>query len=558
MNDLELPLGKRTRLYRFFEIVPAALSYGMIILLVILSLINPFIASIYLLALVISMLVKAVGIAYRTIVGHKTMVRAEQVDWHQRLQDLEDPSESYARIVRSSSKEIFYKRHKENVRLIAADASEFPKPSQLFHAVIVAAYNESYEILQKTVESVKNTTYDNSRIIFILAYEERGGTSIAKTAARLEKRYKDTFYTFQTVMHPKDMPHEVVGKGGNITFAARHLQKYCDQQHIAYNDVIITTLDSDNRPYRSYFDYVAYEYIVHPERKRLSYQPIALYFGNIWDAPAPMRVVATSNSFWTVISSMRPHTLRNFAAHSQPMDALVEMNFWSTRTIVEDGHQYWRSYFYFAGDYSVLPIHVPVYQDAVMADTYWGTIVAQFKQLRRWGYGASDVPYVATRLFTKHRNVPFFEGLARFIRLLDGHITLAAMALIVTFGGWVPLLINTQASRIYAVHMLPEAVSNIQRVAMIGIFITILLMLKMLPPRPKRYKRRRTLGMVAQWILMPVTSICFSSVGAFNAQTRLALGRYLDKFDVTAKATARSRDEAKKRAKAAKTRANTH
>lgn len=552
MEDLELPIGKRTKLYRFFEIVPAVLSYGMIFLLVVLSLINPFLASIYLLVLVISMLVKAVGIAYRTISGHRTLMRAEKVDWHQRLLDLEHPNESYARIARTSSKEIFYKRHKENVRLIAADSDEFPKPSQLFQAVIIAAYNESYEILQKTVESVKNTTYDNNHIILVLAYEERGGPAIAKTAARLKKQYNKTFYSLQTVMHPKDIPDEVVGKGGNITFAGKHLKEYCDQKEIAYNNVIITTLDSDNRPYQSYLDYVAYEYIVHPERKRLSYQPVALYFGNIWDAPAPMRVIATGNSFWTVISSMRPHTLRNFAAHSQPMDALVEMNFWSTRSIVEDGHQYWRSYFYFAGDYSVLPIHVPVYQDAVMADTYWGTIVAQFKQLRRWGYGASDVPYVAVRLFTKRRNVPFFEGLARFIRLLDSHVTLAAMALMVTFGGWIPLLINTQASRIYAVHMLPEAISNIQRVAMIGLFITILLMLKMLPPRPKRYKRRRTLGMVIQWILMPVTSICFSAAGAFNAQTRLAFGRYLDKFDVTVKATAESRDKARERAKAAK------
>jgi hypothetical protein cdiviTM7_00321 len=411
--------------------------------------------------------------------------------------------------------------------------------------VIVAAYNESYDVLQPTIESVKNTTYNNKQIILVLAYEERGGVDIARTAARLQQEYGDVFFTFQTIMHPKDMPDEVIGKGGNITYAGKQLQRYCDEQGITYSDVMITTLDSDNRPYPSYFDYVAYEYIVHPERKRLSYQPIALYFGNIWDAPAPMRVIATGNSFWTIISSMRPHTLRNFASHSQPMDALVEMNFWSTRSIVEDGHQYWRSYFYFAGDYSVLPIHVPIYQDAVMDNTFWGTVVAQFKQLRRWSYGASDIPYVAIRTFTRRRNVPFAEVFARFMRLLDGHVTLAVMAFLVTFGGWVPLLINQESSRSYAVHMLPEVISNLQRFAMIGIFITVFLMLKMLPPRPERYKRRRSLAMVAQWILMPVTSICFSAIGAFNAQTHLAFGRYLDKFDVTVKATTGSRDRAK-------------
>jgi hypothetical protein len=82
---------------------------------------------------------------------------------------------------------------------------------------------------------------------------------------------------------------------------------------------------------------------------------------------------------------------------------------------------------------------------------------------------------------------------------------------------------------------------------MIGIFITILLMLKMLPPRPERYKRRRTIWMVLQWLLMPITSICYSSAASFNAQTHLMLGKYLDKFEVTDKATLASRQRAREK-----------
>lgn len=558
MNDLELPLGKRSKLYRFFEIVPAFISYSVIAVLIILSFIQPLWASIYLLVVVMSTIVRSVGIAYRTITGHRHMVRAQAVDWRNRLEQLEDPVASYAALTAPNvsrlrlpgrQTEFHIQEHYNNLRLAAASPETFPKPSQLYQMVIIAAYNESYDVIQPTIESVKATTYNNQQIILVLTYEERGGAGIAKTAARLKKEYGDVFHSFHAIKHPKNLPDEVVGKGGNITYAGKKMQAYCDEQGIAYDRVMITTLDSDNRPHPGYFDYVAYEYIVHPERKRLSYQPVALYFGNIWDAPAPMRVIATGNSFWTIISSMRPHTLRNFAAHSQPMDALVEMGFWSTRSIVEDGHQYWRSYFYFGGDYNVLPIHIPVYQDAVMDNTFWGTVVAQFKQLRRWGYGVSDIPYVAVRLFTRHRTVPFAELFARFVRLLDGHVTLASMAFMVTFGGWVPLLLNSQSSRSYAVHLLPEIVSNLQRLAMIGIFITVLLMLKMLPPRPDRYKRRRTVWMVLQWFLMPVTSICFSAIGAFNAQTHLALGRYLDKFDVTVKATVDSRDRARQQPK---------
>ena len=299
----------------------------------------------------------------------------------------------------------------------------------------------------------------------------------------------------------------------------------------------MTSLDSDNRPHATYFDYVAYEFIVHDDRKHLAFQPVSLFLNNIWDVPAPMRVVATGNSFWNIISSMRPHTLRNFASHSQPMEALVEMDFWSKRTIVEDGHQYWRSWFYFGGKYEVIPIYVPIYQDAVLSDTYVKTLKAQFVQLRRWAYGASDVPYVATRVFTRNRNVPFWAGFVRFVRLLDGHVTLASVSIIVTFGGWVPLFINSEASRSVAANQLPEVLSVLQRIAMVGLFVSIFLAFKMLPPRPARYKRHRTFGMLAQWVLMPVIAIGYNAAAAFYSQTRLMFGNYLDKFDVTDKAT---------------------
>jgi len=442
--------------------------------------------------------------------------------------------------------------HIENLRLMSANTESFPRPSQIYNAVIIATYNESYDIIAPTIKSVIKGTYDNKKIILTLAYEQRGGESTKLTAIRLQKEFGGIFYAFHIVEHPDGLPDEVVGKGGNITYAGHFLKKWLKTEGIEPKNVIVTTLDSDNRPYSSYFDYVTYEYIVHDDRKHLSYQPACLFFNNIWDAPAPMRVIATGNSFWNIISSMRPHTLRNFASHSQPMDALEEMDFWSTRTIVEDGHQYWRSYFYFNGDYSVLPIYVPIYQDAVLSDTFTKTLKAQFLQLRRWAYGASDVPYVAVRVFTSNRKVPFVGGFARLLRLLDGHVTLASVSILVAVGGFAPLLLNSEADRSIAAHQLPDVVSTIQQIALIGLFITIFLTFKMLPPRPEHYKRTRTFWMLAQWVLMPITAILYSSTAALYSQGRLFLGRYLDKFDVTDKATHQSVILAKQQSKSKK------
>ncbi len=537
MIDLEIPLKHRSKSYRFFEIVPGLISWGSIILLVVLSLVNPLFAGIYVLFIIATVLTKAAGIAWHTLVGSRRIDRAQKIDWHARLMDLNDPEASYARIHANPTREFGQMAHAENLRLIANASEPYPKPADINHAVIIATYNESYEVLQPTIESVVSGTFDPKQIILVIAYEERGGRAIEGTVKQLRDEYAHRFKALEIVKHPHNLPNEVIGKGGNITYAGQFLAKWLKKQGIEYKDVIVTTLDSDNRPHKTYFDYVAYEYIVHDDRKHLAFQPVSLFLNNIWDVPAPMRVVATGNSFWNIISSMRPHTLRNFASHSQPMDALVEMDFWSKRTIVEDGHQYWRSWFYFGGQYSVIPIHVPIYQDAVLSDTYVKTLKAQFVQLRRWAYGASDVPYVATRVFSRKRNVPFWAGFTRLIRLLDGHVTLASVSIIVTFGGWVPLFINSEASRSVAANQLPEVLSVLQRIAMIGILITVFLSFKMLPPRPARYKRHRSVGMILQWLLMPVTAIAYSSFSAFYSQTRLMLGKYLDKFDVTDKAT---------------------
>lgn len=543
--DLEIPIGKRSKLYRAFEMLPAIISYGAIILLVVLSIFNPLLAAAYLLTIIITTLVKAVGIAYHTTLGRANLDKAQKINWRARLDELEDPKASLDSPGLSQN-DFGYKNHINNLSDIINNTNAYPKPSELYNAVIIATYNESYNVLHPTIESLKSTTYDKDHMIVVIAYEERGGEKTEANVKRLKKEYSGVFKDFILVKHPPNLPNEVIGKGGNITFAGRHLKTYLDERKIDYDKVIVTTLDSDNRPHPTYFDYLTYEYIVHPDRKNLSYQPICLFLNNIWDVPAPMRVVATGNSFWNIISAMRPHTLRNFASHSQPMDALVGMDFWSTRTIVEDGHQYWRSYFYFKGKYGVVPIYVPIYQDAVLSSTYVKTLKAQFIQLRRWAYGASDVPYVATRIFSRNRQVPFGPGLARLVRLTDSHITLASVAILIAIGGWIPLFVNPEAAHSIAAHQLPEVVSRIQQFALIGLFITIFFSFKILPPRPERYKRHRNIFMVLQWLLMPITAVVYSSLSSFTSQTALFLGKYFDKFDVTDKATINDKKPTKK------------
>jgi cellulose synthase/poly-beta-1,6-N-acetylglucosamine synthase-like glycosyltransferase len=536
MIDLEIPIGKRTPKYRFFEMLPALLSYGLLLTPVVLSFLDPLVAAVFIIGYIIIWFVKAIGIAYRTVQGYNLLQKAQKVDWYKRLNDLGTAGDRSA--CSEGEKSWGYKQHCHNLAAITSAPQLYYKPSEVYNLVIVPTYKEGREVLDTTIRSILRSHYDiGSNMIFVLAYEERAGEKDKKMAEDLVKKYNSRFYYATAIMHPLGIPYEQIGKGGNITYSARIMQKVLSDKRIDPDKVIVTTLDADNRPHPSYFAHVAYEYIISGARRRhLAFQPVSLYMSNIWDVPAPMRVLATGNSFWTIINSQRPHMLRNFSSHSQGMGALIDTDFWSVRTIVEDGHQYWRSYFRYDGDYDVVPIYVPIYQDAVLAGTYWQTMKAQFTQLRRWAYGASDVAYVADKGLRKDSKVPRWGFWGRFLRLLDSHVSWATASIIIGLGAWAPLFLSHESSRSIIAHELPLIASQLQQIALIGMFIMIFLTFKMLPPRPARYKAHRNIAMLLQWVIMPVTSICYGSAAAFNSQTRLLLGKYLDKFDVTVKA----------------------
>ncbi|HLZ15360.1 MAG TPA: glycosyltransferase family 2 protein [Candidatus Saccharimonadales bacterium] len=527
MTDLEIPYETdRPRRYRFFEILPGAISWFMLVLPLLLSLINVTLAAFFILAYVLIYFTRSVAVDIRALAGYRTMREHEKVDWNALVAEVEAGEVADALVHRP-------KWHYDNLLRLSVQPPVV-RPSELIHAVILATYNESQEVVEPTIQSLVHAEYDvKEHVIFILAYEERGGERIAKQSEKLIEKYKDKFKYAMAVKHPDGIPGEVIGKGSNITFAGRRLQEYVEAHHIDPLKVVVTTIDADNRPHPRYLSALTYLYCVSPDPLRASYQPLPMFTSNIWDVPAPMRVVATGNNFFYIVLTQRPHLERNFSAHAQCLKALIDMDFWSMRTVVEDGHQFWRSYFHFDGDYRVYPLSIPIYCDAVLADGYIRTLKAQFVQVRRWTYGASDIAYIANQGFFKKNKVPKGDLMVKFLRILENHVSWAAGALILALAAFVPVLINPQN---YAANQLPIIVSRIQTIGLIGALASLFVALKTLPPRPERYKRHRTIFMILQWVYLPVTTIVYGSLAALYSQTRLMFAWYPTKFDVTEKA----------------------
>jgi hypothetical protein len=526
MKNIELPYAKdRKGHYRFFEILPGVVSYTMVLLPLILSLINVTVAAVFVLIYLLINLSRGAGGAVRSLHGYRNLRKYLKLDWRQYVEELDAGEVADASAIRE-------KWHYDNLLRHSVKPLQI-KPSEVLHAIIIATYNESREVLEPTIQSVLASNYDMKNVILIIAYEKRGGERVANQSKELIAKYKAKFYHTMAVEHPDDIPGEVIGKGGNITFAARRFQEWMEKKDIDPMRVVVTTLDADNRPDKSYLAALTYVYCSCPDPLRSSFQPVSMYTNNIWDAPAPMRVIATGNSFFNIVQAMRPHMLRNFSAHAQGMASLIQTDFWSVRTIVEDGHQYWRSFFAFDGNYRVYPIYVPIYQDAVLTEKYTKTLKAQFIQLRRWTYGASDIAYVIDRgWFTKNK-IPRFTLWSRAFRLFESHVTWASGPILVLTAGFIPSLVHPTS---LAANELPLIVSKVQTFALLLAIPTLFICLKTLPPKPARYKRHRSLFMLLQWAYLPVTTLVYNSFAAFYSQTRLMFGKYMDKFDVTEKA----------------------
>ncbi len=534
VQDIEIPYPEdRQGWYRVFEILPGALSLIVFLTPVILSMIYIPAAAAFILIYVLVILIRAAAMSSRVIEGYGKIKQARKVDWEDLLQDFYNP-ENVSRHGRT--KQGLVKSHIGNINRLVKGNLINMLPNEVVQVVIICTYNESQAIIHPTIEHIINTKgFENRKTALFIAYEERATEQKKKETAETLKQYKDKFYYAEAVEHTL-LEGEIPGKGANATCTGRRVAEWANSKKIDPSRIMITTLDADNRTDKNYFSLLTYVYISAENRKQKSYQPPALYNNNIWDVPAIMRLCAISNTYFHLANSMRPQALRNFSAHSQSLDALIDMDFWSVRTIVEDGHQFWRAYFRYDGDHEVLPIYAPIYQDAVFAGKRIRTTKAQFKQIRRWTYGASDVAYVASKAFFTKNKVSKVDAFFKFNRLLESHVGWATSAPLILLSGWAPLFINAHANSDIIAHRLPNIVSTINTIALIALLFVVYIGIATLPQRPPHQKKQRAFGFVWQWILTPVVGLVFNSTAAINAQTHLMFKRYIGTFDVTEKA----------------------
>lgn len=472
--------------------------------IVVLSFYHLTLAAIVLLAYTLGWLVRLIGYAYRLIGSYYRYRQATHIDWRYRLQAL-------------------------------AAAEWHTDPQELYQAIILPVYNESPDLLEATVRAVVASDYPPSKMILIIAYEERGDAAVERAVQALIQKYGATLHLAKAMKHPW-LPGNSQTKASNVTYAAKWLSTYCQQHGIAASKVVVTTLDADNRPHRHYLAALAYAYVTTPEPTRHSYQPIPLFTNNIWEAPAVSRVIAADTSFWFMMDGLRPRRLRLFSAYAQSLQTLEDTHYWNPDSIVEDGHQYWRTYFTYHGQHRVIPIWLPIYQDAVVTSSYGQTLKIQFRQLLRWAWSTADTPFIIRQAWGDRR-IGWWNKTVHIARQVDDYFSWSTTPLVLAIGAWLPWIVEATrpAGHSSLAFGLFHVIVSLQLLALGDLLIAITIYCALLPARPARYSSFRSVMMVVQWVLEPVTLICFVSLASLVAHVRLVLNKPLKEFHVTTK-----------------------
>lgn len=520
---------------RTLEIFPGALAWLFILAPFILAAFVPLWVGVFILVYSFYFLVKALNIARHLVSGYFRMRRNMKVDWlemckaSKSIKGLEKKIEERY----EKTKAIYDWEEMLFVQNLGGKQTKIKNWEDIKHVIVIAVSTERLEITEPTIQAIVDSNYPLDKMMIVFAIETRFKENAIADIQYLKKKFGRKFAAFKYYAHV-DKDGEVKGKGPNITSAAKQFWAECQKKSLDPKCTLVTNLDADHIVHPEYFSRLTYLFITDPNRHNKSYQPATLLFNNIWDVPAMNRVAAVSSSFWQIVEGMRSYKMRTFSSHTQSLATLINCDFWSTQTIVEDGHQFWRTYFAEEGDHYLVPMFIPVYQDAVMGESFWQATKNQYLQRRRWAWGISDFPYIVKQCI-RHKEIPLYERLIQIFRHFTGMFTWSTSSFVIATA-WIPLTFNIHFQDTVLAHNIANYSSQMLRVAWVGIIANVWFSLALMPARPKHYGFVKTLGMFTQWILSPPFAIFLSAMPALESQTRLMFGNHLEIFWVTPKA----------------------
>ncbi|OGF28505.1 hypothetical protein A2331_04990 [Candidatus Falkowbacteria bacterium RIFOXYB2_FULL_34_18] len=511
----ELSGGDR-KLYRILEILPGFLSWGTLLVLIFLSYFQPVFTAFFIIAFDVYWLLLVVYLGIHLIVSFRKLKQNLKINWREKCLSLTDVEVAQIKDYEAVVKKLSW--------------------NDIIHLIVCPIYKESREVINTTVEAIVNSAYPGDNMILVLAVEGRAGEEAERRVVEAREKYRNKFRNLIVTVHPDGIQGEIKGKGSNQAWAAQIIKKeLIDKENIDYDKILVSVFDVDTVIYPDYFYCLTYRFLTVDNPYRASFQPIPIYHNNIWRAPFFARVAANSNSFWQMMQQIRQEKLATYSSHSMTWRALTDIGFWSKNMVSEDSRIFWHCFCYYRGDYRVEPMYYPVSMDICMDETMKQTAINLYKQQRRWGWGVENVPYLIFNTIKGWGYLPRKKMINRILVQIYGFHSWATNALIIAVVGWMPMILGGDRFNSTVLSSnLPQVTRQLMMLAMSGLVLSAIVSTMLLPKRPKKFGFLKSVAMLVQWLILPVSIIVFGAIPGLEAQTRLMFGKYLG-FWVTPK-----------------------
>lgn len=485
----------QTFVERFLEMLPGILTWTALTSPFWLSFTLPFAVAYLIIIADIYWLINALKIAVLILIGYKKIILAKSIPW------------------------------------LASLKKDFPSEwENYYHLIILPTYKESFQVLGAAFEAVLNSNYPKEKIFLAVGFERRIDplTTHKETIEYLKKISQKIGGVFLSY-HPFGLTGEIPGPGSNRNWMVRQTLKELEKRKIDFKKVFVTTLDSDFVIHKEFLAGALHKYLSTPEsiRDKRSYTGVFLYHNNYWQAPSPMRLIATGTSLWQLAEMVGSDKYQNYSSLSINLKSLLNIGLWIPDKVNDDSGFYWKAYFYFRGNYKVIPHYLPISGDTVLDSSLFKTFQNQYLQLKRWAYGVEHIPYIFNQYF-KAKDIDFWDKTDKLLFVLWANLKWGFLALFVTFAGLVIPYINPEYNKSVVAVNLPIISSWILTAAFFGLFATIFVHEKTAPPRPKNWSLIQRVWSYLQYLLVPVVLVTISTLPAIDAQTSLMFGRYLE------------------------------
>lgn len=180
--------------------------------------------------------------------------------------------------------------------------------------------------------------------------------------------------------------------------------------------------------------------------------------------------------------------------------------------------QYWRSYFGWDGEFRIVHTGAICEMDLVDEKNLYRTVKSQYKQLRRWSWGCTDIEYVIPKALA-NKKIPKWEKFRKTVYLLFNHLFWAGGPFMLFFIGYVPGIFYS-IDHSLAAFTVPLATSIIFTFLFATVIIPSVLSIHIM----KRFVQFRPWDYVLniiQWIAVPVLTLTLFSIPAIESQIRL-------------------------------------